>query len=106
MKKQRPGIILSVIAEPPNLAALEAIIFRETQTFGIRRHLAQRHKLQREMVTVETPWGPVRCKRGWRDGHEAIVTPEYEDCARIAREHGIALAEVYRVVVQTYNEGK
>jgi pyridinium-3,5-bisthiocarboxylic acid mononucleotide nickel chelatase len=102
MKKNRPGVILGVIGTQANLAELEAIIFRETQTFGIRRHLAQRHKLQREAITVETPWGSVRCKRGWRDGEAAIVTPEYDDCARIAREHGIALAEVYRVVTQSY----
>ncbi len=102
MKKNRPGVMLSVIGTQANLAELEAIIFRETQTFGIRRHLAQRHKLQREAITVETPWGPVRCKRGWRDGQEPIVTPEYDDCARIARENGIALTEVFRVVTQSY----
>ena len=102
MKKNRPGVIFSVLAEEANLPALEAILFRETRTFGIRRHPAQRHKLQREAITVQTPWGPVRCKRGWRDGAAAIVTPEYDDCARIAREHGIALAEVYRVVTQSY----
>ncbi len=94
MKKHRPGVILSVIATEANLGTLEAILFRETRTFGIRRHSAQRHKLKREVVIVETPWGPVRCKRGWRDGAEAIVTPEYEDCARVARERNIALREV------------
>ena len=94
MKKNRPGVLLSVIGTQANLAELEAILFRETQTFGIRRHLAQRHKLQREVVTVETPWGPVRCKRGWRDGEAAVVTPEYEDCARVARENKIPLREV------------
>ncbi|MBI3822080.1 MAG: nickel pincer cofactor biosynthesis protein LarC [Planctomycetes bacterium] len=90
MKKNRPGVILSVIATPANLAELETIIFRETQTFGIRRHLAQRHKLQREIVTVQTPWGPVRCKRGGD-----IITPEYEDCARIAREHNLPLHTIF-----------
>ena len=102
MKKNRPAVMLSVIGTQANLAELEAILFRETQTFGIRRHLAMRHKLQREAITVETPWGPVRCKRGWRDGETAIVTPEYEDCARIAKAHGVALIEVYRVVTQSY----
>ena len=102
MKKNRPGVILGVITAEANLAVLEAVIFRETQTFGIRRHRAERHKLQREAITVETPWGAVRCKRGWRDGEEAIVTPEYDDCARVAMMHGIALTEVYRVVKQSY----
>ena len=100
MKKQRPGVMLSAIATEANLDALEAILFRETQTFGIRRHLAQRHKLQREAVSIETPWGKVNCKRGWIEGKPSIVTPEYEDCARIAREHGVPLRIVYDEVAR------
>jgi uncharacterized protein (TIGR00299 family) protein len=98
MKKSRPGVLLSVIAEPAAVADLEAILFRETGTFGVRRTTAQRSKLQREAVTVETPWGPVAAKRGTRaDGFE-IVTPEYEDCARMARERGVPLRDVYAAV--------
>lgn len=104
MKKQRPGIILSVLTDAANLAAIEGVLFRETRTFGIRRQLAQRHKLEREMITVETPWGPVKAKKGWRDGGETIVTPEYEDCARIAREHGIPLREVMDSINTKYEE--
>jgi hypothetical protein len=95
MKKNRPGVQLSVLTADANLAALEEILFRETQTFGIRRFAADRHKLKREAITIETPWGPVRCKRGWREGREAIVTPEYEDCARIARENNVPLLVVF-----------
>lgn len=98
MKKHRPGVLLTVICEAEKVAALEAIIFRETGTFGIRRSTATRSKLQREMRTVETPWGQVRVKRGWRaDGFE-VATPEYEDCARIARDNQIPLREVYQAV--------
>jgi uncharacterized protein (TIGR00299 family) protein len=100
MKKNRPGILLSVIAAEAKLVELEAILFRETQTFGIRRHRAERHKLQREAITVETPWGPVRCKRGRRQGSEPIVTPEYDDCARIARENKVPLHQVYEAISQ------
>jgi uncharacterized protein (DUF111 family) len=98
MKKQRPGVLLSVIAEPAKAAALEAILFRETATFGVRRYTALRSKLQREVVTVETPWGPVQAKRGRRGDGLEVVTPEYEDCARIAREHRVPLREVYAAV--------
>jgi uncharacterized protein (TIGR00299 family) protein len=94
MKKNRPGVLISVIAEPATVPALEAVLFRETGTFGIRRHSAARSKLSREATTLPTPWGPVRAKRGWRDGLE-LVTPEYDDCARVAREQGVALREVY-----------
>jgi uncharacterized protein (TIGR00299 family) protein len=106
MKKNRPGVLLSVIADPAAAAELEAILFRETGTFGVRRTTAQRSKLRREAVTVETPWGPVRAKRGWRgDGFE-VVTPEYEDCARVARETGVPLRDVYAAVRATTRAGR
>jgi uncharacterized protein (TIGR00299 family) protein len=98
MKKNRPGVLLSVIASEETVPALEAILFRETGTFGLRRHRTDRHKLRREAVRVETPWGLIAAKRGWRtDGFE-VVTPEYEDCARVAREHGLPLRVVYDAV--------
>ena len=99
MKKNRPGVILSVIAPPPLVGELESILFRETGTFGLRRHTAARAKLNREATTVATPWGPVRAKRGRRTGLE-VVTPEYEDCARVARERGVPLREVYAAVTR------
>jgi uncharacterized protein (TIGR00299 family) protein len=104
MKKNRPGVLLSVLAPEAALPVLEAILFRETETFGIRRYPVERHKLQREAVTVSTSWGSVRGKRGWRAGGPGVFTPEYEDCARIAREHGVALREVYAAVRRAYGE--
>lgn len=97
MKKNRPGVLVTVIAAADTVPALEALLFRETGTFGVRRHTAHRSKLRREAVTVDTPWGPVKAKRGWRDG-VSLLTPEYEDCARVAREHGVALRAVYEAV--------
>ncbi len=93
MKKQRPGVLLTVIAEESRVAELEAILFRETGTFGIRRTRAERTILEREAIVVSTQWGEVKAKRGCRGGHE-IVTPEYDDCARVAREHNIPLRVV------------
>lgn len=95
MKKGRPGFMISVICEPSRVAQLEMVLFRESSTFGIRRHTAERTKLQREAVTIETPWGVVKAKRGWRADGFAVVTPEYDDCARVAREHNVSLREVY-----------
>jgi uncharacterized protein (TIGR00299 family) protein len=95
MKKHRPGVLLSVICEPGKARELEAILFRETGTFGVRRTTATRAKLQREAVTVQTPWGPVNAKRGWRSDGFEVLTPEFEDCARVAREHNIPLRDVY-----------
>jgi uncharacterized protein (TIGR00299 family) protein len=98
MKKNRPGVLLSVLAPEGALGVLEEILFQETQTFGVRRYPVQRHKLRREAVSVQTPWGPVQGKRGWRGRGPAVFTPEYEDCARVARQHGLPLREVYAAV--------
>lgn len=94
MKKNRPGVLLGVLATDATVAEAEAILFRETQTFGVRRTRVERTKLAREAVRVPTPWGEVQGKRGWREGLE-VFTPEFEDCARVAREHRVALREVY-----------
>jgi uncharacterized protein (TIGR00299 family) protein len=104
MKKNRPGVLLSVIAPEPALPALEEILFRETSTFGIRRYPVHRHKLQRRPLAVKTPWGTIQGKLGWTDGRPAIFTPEYEDCARVARQHGVPLRDVYQRAQQAFAE--
>jgi len=99
MKKQRPGVLLTVLAVPEKAAELERLIFTHTGTFGLRRRRTRRHTLQREHRTVETGLGPVRLKVG-RLG-EAILTvaPEYEDCAGLARKHDVPLAQVYQAAL-------
>jgi uncharacterized protein (TIGR00299 family) protein len=95
MKKDRPGVILSVICDPDDVVAMETILFNETSTFGIRRQLIQRSVRQRMAYTVETDFGPVKGKLGWRPDEPAIFTPEYEDCAEIAKSHNVPLQDVY-----------
>src|SRR5262249_44373405 len=102
MKKNRPGVLLSGLAAEANLPALEAILFRETTTLGVRRYPVSRHKLHRRPCTVNTPWGPVQGKLGWLEGRPPVFSPEYEDCARIAREHRVPLREVYLRAQQAY----
>jgi uncharacterized protein (TIGR00299 family) protein len=103
MKKNRPGVLLGVLAPMEKVSALEAILFRETGTFGVRRYAVQRSKLQRETIVVDSPWGPVKAKRGRRDGH-SIITPEYDDCARLAREHDIPLREIYQQITTKHTK--
>ncbi|MFQ3593592.1 MAG: LarC family nickel insertion protein, partial [Gemmataceae bacterium] len=105
MKKQRPGVLLGVIAPTELLPTLEAILFAETGTLGIRRYPVQRTKLQRQMTSKNTTWGPIRVKHAWRDGLH-IETPEYADCAQVARSAGVPLREVYRAVLMpsVFNE--
>lgn len=105
MKKNRPAVLLSVLAPESALPALEEILFRETTTFGIRRYPVARHKLQRQACTVSTPWGQVQGKLGWLGDRPPIFTPEYEDCARVARQQGVALREVYDRARQAYAAG-
>jgi uncharacterized protein (TIGR00299 family) protein len=104
MKKNRPGVLLSVLAPETVLLAVEEILFRETTTFGIRRSLVSRHKLNRRPCTVSTPWGLVQGKLGWQEGRPPVFSPEYEDCARVARQHGVALREVYLQAQRAYAE--
>lgn len=102
MKKDRPGTMLSVIAEPGDVQELETILFEETETFGIRRIPVRRSKRERTSFTLETDWGDVKGKLGWRPGEAAVFTPEYEDCVKIAKANNVPLREVYRVVEATF----
>ena len=97
MKKSRPGVRLTVIAEPARLDALAEVLFRETSTFGVRYHEVRRTKLAREIVTVPTPHGPVRVKLGRRAGQVLTREPEYEDCRRLAQTTGLPLREIMRL---------
>jgi uncharacterized protein (TIGR00299 family) protein len=106
MKKNRPGVLLSVLAPEDAMPSLEDILFRETGTLGVRRHAAQRHKLRREAASVETPWGPMKGKLAWREGSPPVFSPEYEECARVAREQGLALREVFQQAQQSYIAAK
>jgi uncharacterized protein (TIGR00299 family) protein len=102
MKKNRPGVMLSALAPEDKLNTLEAILFRETTTLGVRRYKALRHKLHRQELTVETPWSGVKGKIRWREGQPPIFAPEYEDCARVARQYDVPLREVYAVAQRAF----
>lgn len=95
VKKDRSGVILSVICRPEMADELESLIFDETKTLGIRRTLVQRRTQHRQVCEVDTPWGRVKGKLSWRTGHSASFSPEFEDCAEVARRHGVPLREIY-----------
>jgi len=94
MKKNRPGIKLSVLCSPEDADRLAAVILRETPTLGLRWTRLERIVTERQVREVETRWGTVRVKDKWLAGERFASSPEYEDCARIAREEGISLREV------------
>ena len=100
MKKNRPGIKLSVLAHDKDCKNLEGIVFRETTTLGIRRYPVERTALERQYITVDTLYGPITVKAGLQNGSVIKYAPEYEDCSRQAASHGVPLLEVYREAQQ------
>jgi uncharacterized protein (TIGR00299 family) protein len=102
MKKNRPGVMVSVLCDEPKIAEMEEILFRETTTLGVRRYPVSRHKLRRKTVEVETSFGTVRGKLGWIEGRPPTFSPEHDDCARIASERGVALREVHEAAQKAY----
>jgi len=101
MKKGRPGVLLSVLAARSVMEPLLRIVFSETSTLGVRIQPLERRKVKREVRTVKTSWGDVRAKVVLVNGAERI-TPEYEECKRIAIEKQIPLIEVYRMLEKEF----
>lgn len=95
MKKNRPGIVLSVSCRPEDAGRLAALIFAETTTIGLRRTLVERWALARERATVQTPYGQVGIKIARLGERVVSGSPEYEECRQLALEHGVPLKEVY-----------
>ncbi len=93
-KKGRPAYQLQVIVEPSDVSRMEEIILSETTTIGIRRQEMERTCLPRAIETVETPWGDVLVKTVRLPDGTQRTTPEYEACAAIARDKGVALQTV------------
>lgn len=95
MKKNRPGVLLSVLARPEDIERLKSILFTETGTFGIRRYAVERSKRDRAACTVATDWGPVAGKVGSFGGKQ-VFSAEYESCIRVATQFNVPLRDVYR----------
>ena len=93
-KNSRPAVLLTVLADQAHVPELEAVIFAETATLGIRRHTARRSKLAREIEQVETPYGSIGVKLGRRGREVLTAAAEFEDCRAAARRHGVPLQDV------------
>ena len=94
MKKNRLGVLLTVICDLDKIAICEEIIFRETTTIGIRRQIQPRSILAREIKTVKTDYGEVRVKFAQKGEQIINIQPEYADCVRLAREHQIPFSVI------------
>ena len=95
MKKNRPGIGIQVIGRPEDKDKLMGIVFRESTSLGIRISYSQREVVERNEVAVNSPWGKMKLTQVTDRDRGTVLLPEYEECRRIAREHNIALRDVY-----------
>ena len=99
MKKNRPGVLLTVLCAAADADQFAALLLRETSAFGVRRTLAERRKLQREFITVQLPQGSVAVKLGKLDGAVVQVAPEFEACKALAAKAGVPLKQIYEAAL-------
>jgi hypothetical protein len=104
MKKNRPGTLVTVIGRPRDRDTLAALLFRESTTIGLRYQELDRERLDRESMTVETPLGPVRIKIARQNGEVVNAAPEFDDCARLARERQVPVKDVQAIAMKAYLE--
>lgn len=96
MKKNRPGVLLTVLCAEANAEALAEMMLRETTAFGLRRSTLERRKLRREIVQVETPHGPAPVKIGRLNGKVVQASPEFEAIRELAAKHNLPILALYR----------
>ena len=97
MKKGRPGFLIRVISAPAEAEAVKTILLSETSAIGLRFHREQRRTLSREAVTLQTSWGAVHGKKISTPAG-VVITPEYEECRRLAVERGVPIRQIYEEV--------
>ncbi len=101
MKKNRPGTQIQVLYPPGLRETVQGLLFAEATTLGVRFHTLERTVLEREEVTVATPWGEVAGKVSHWAGR-ARFAPEFDSCRALALEAGVPLRELYRAAQQAY----
>jgi hypothetical protein len=95
MKKNRPGVLLTVLCGEADADRFTEMILRETSAFGVRRTLSERRKLRREFASVKTPYGSVRVKIGRLNGQVVQAAPEFESCKKLAAQKRLLFKQVY-----------
>jgi len=100
MKKNRPGVLLTVLCAESQADAFTELILRETSAFGVRRSVAERRKLRREIKSVKTRFGEIAVKLGLLNGKVVQAAPEYESCRKAAQRANAPLKTVYSAAVK------
>ena len=105
MKKNRPGVLLTVLCAEADADKFSELILRETTAFGVRRTIAERRKLRREFATIKTPFGKVTVKIGRLGGKVVQAAPEFESCKKLAARAKIPLKRIYEAVFKAIKSG-
>lgn len=100
MKKNRPGVLLTVLCAETDVDRFSEMILRETSAFGVRRTVAERRKLRRALVTARTRFGSVTVKIGKLNGKMIQAAPEYESCRKLAARARVPLKQVYTAALK------
>jgi pyridinium-3,5-bisthiocarboxylic acid mononucleotide nickel chelatase len=98
MKKNRPGVLLSILCRTEDRARLSEVLFSETTTLGVRSYEVERRALQREVIKVSTQYGAIDVKVAHLNGHLVKEMPEYEQCRQAALSAGVPLRAVEEAV--------
>ena len=106
MKKNRPGVLLTVLCAAAEADNFSELMLRETSAFGVRRYSTERRKLKREIVKVKTEFGEVTVKVGRLNGKVVQVAPEFESCKKLAEQTGVALKMIYEAALNQMTKNK
>ncbi|MFO1478217.1 MAG: nickel pincer cofactor biosynthesis protein LarC [Verrucomicrobiota bacterium] len=99
MKKNRPGVLLTLLCAAGDADRFSEMLLRETSAFGVRRTVADRRKLRRDFTSVRTPFGEITVKRGLLNGDCVQAAPEYESCRQAAAKAHVPLKQVYEAAL-------
>lgn len=102
MKKNRPGVLLTILCAPERADQFTELLLRETTALGVRRSFTERRKLRRELVTVQTEYGEIPVKLGFLNGRVIQAAPEHDACRSVAATHKIPLKSVYAAAVKAF----
>jgi uncharacterized protein (TIGR00299 family) protein len=103
MKKNRPGVLLTVLCAAADADKFSELMLRETSALGVRRSSAERRKLRREFVAVKTVYGEVTVKIGKLDGKIVQSAPEFESCKKVADSAGVPLKAVFEAALKSFS---
>ena len=106
MKKNRPGTLVTVLAPPEKREAITSVLFTDTTTIGVRYQEMRRDTLDRKVVSIDTPLGPIRIKVSGRDGRVLNAAAEFDDCARVAAERGLPIKDVQAIAMKAWMDSK